>query len=137
MRLYQKTLEIATKKRMDFIEITKDVQKMVDKSKIKDGMVFLNTGHTTAALLLQENDPTIHRDLTKILERISPLDEGYEHDYEGNENATGHIRNALLHSSLTIPLKNGKLLLGTWQRIFFIELFEPRRREVFLTVIGK
>jgi secondary thiamine-phosphate synthase enzyme len=137
MKIFQKTLVFKTKGINDFIRITDDVQDVVKESKIKNGMVFVNALHNTAALIIQENDSTIHIDLTKILEKIVPIKEKYLHDYEGNVNATAHIKSNLLKTFLTIPLKEGKLVLGTWQDIFFVELFESREREVLITIIGE
>ena len=72
-----------------------------------------------------------------MLERIAPLKGKYEHNYEGNENATAHIKTALFNSNLIVPLDNGRIVLGTWQQIFFIEFFEPRQREIIVTVVGE
>lgn len=137
MGIFRKSMKIETKELNDFINITEDVTNIVKESKIKNGMVFLNSLHNTAALIIQEDDPTIHRDLIATLERIAPLKGNYEHNYEGNKNATAHLKSNLLASNLTIPLENGKLILGTWQQLFFVELFEPRHREVIVTIIGE
>lgn len=137
MVLFRKSISIKTRGLNDFVKITGEVEKIVKESKIKNGMVFLNSLHNTAALIIQEDDPTIHRDLTATLERIAPLKGKYEHDYETNVNATAHLKTNLLTSSLTIPLTDGKLVLGTWQQLFFVELFEPRHREVIVTIIGE
>ena len=137
MKIFQKTLVLKSKSINDFIKITDNIEDVVKESKIKNGMVFVNTLHNTAALIMQEDDSTIHMDLIKILEKIAPIKEKYSHSYEGNENATAHIKSNLLKTFLTIPLKEGELVLGTWQDIFFIELFESREREVLVTIIGE
>ena len=137
MGVFRKSVKIKTKGLNDFVNITKDIEKIVNESKIKNGMVFLNSLHNTAALIMQEDDSTIHRDLVNTLENIVPLKGKYEHNYEGPENATAHLKTNLLSSNLTIPLENGKLVLGTWQQIFFVELFEPREREVVVTIMGE
>lgn len=137
MKVFQKTISIKTKGPNDFIEITDEVQKVASESKIKNGMIFANALHNTAALIIQEADSTIHRDLVRVLEKIAPLSGKYEHDQEGNINATAHIKSNLLGTFVTVPLEDGKLVLGTWQNIFFIELFEPRNRKVLVTVIGE
>ena len=136
MSIFRKSVLIPTKELNEFINITEKIQAVANESKLKDGVVFLNSLHNTGALILQEDDPTIHQDLINTLERIVPLKGRYEHDYEGNENATAHLKTNLLGSFLTIPLENGKLKLGTWQNVFFVEFFEPREREVIVTVIG-
>lgn len=137
MRIFRKSILIKTKRMNDFINITSEIEKVVNDSKIKNGIVFVNSLHNTAALIMQEDDSTIHRDLVNMFEKITPLKEKYEHDYEGNENATAHLKTNLLTSNLTIPLADNKLVLGTWQQIFFIEFFRPRQREVIITVIGE
>lgn len=137
MKIFQKEVEVETREMNDFIKITEKIEDVVKESKIKNGMVFVNALHNTAALIIQENDSTIHEDLKKILERIVPLKENYKHDYEGNENATAHIKSNIIGTFVTIPIKDSKLLLGTWQDVFFVELFEARKRKVFVTVVGE
>ena len=137
MKLVKGEIEIETRKLYEVIDITEKVEAILKKSKIKNGILFANSLHNTAALIIQENDPSIFKDLEKSLEKIFPLNEKYEHSYEGNVNATAHLKNCFLGNSISVPIENGKLQLGTWQRIMFIELFEPRNRKVIITIIGE
>jgi len=137
MAVFQKTVEVKTGKLYDFVNITSAVQRAVEESKIKNGIAFVNSVHNTAAVIIQEADATIHKDLIATLERLVPIDADYNHDYEGNVNATAHLKSNLLGSSVSVPVENGKLVLGTWQQLFFIELFEARRRRVVVTVVGE
>jgi secondary thiamine-phosphate synthase enzyme len=137
MMFFKKPILVRTKGMNDFVKITDKVENVVKESKIKNGMVFLNSLHNTAALIIQEDDSTIHRDLVNMLEGIAPVKGKYEHDYEGSKNAVAHLKTNLLDSTLTVPLENGKLVLGTWQQIFFVELFEPRERKIIVTVMGE
>ena len=137
MGIFRKSIKINTNGLNNFVNITENVIDVIKQSKIKNGMVFINSLHNTAALIMQEDDSTIHRDLVNTLENIVPLKGEYEHNYEGNENAAAHLKTNLLASNLTIPLENGKLVLGTWQQIFFIEFFEPREREIVVTIVGE
>jgi secondary thiamine-phosphate synthase enzyme len=137
MRVYQSEIKIKTKNAYDFIDITEGVEKEVEKSKIKNGMIFLNSLHNTACLIIQENDETIFEDMKKFFDKILPLNEKYSHSYEGSLNATAHLKSNLLSQLITLPIKNGNLVLGTWQRIIFVELFEPRERTVFVTILGE
>lgn len=121
----------------EFVKITEEIKKVVKESKIKDGMAFVNSLHNTASIIIQENDPTIHKDLRNTFERLFPLNIKYEHSYEGNVNAAAHIKTNFLGNSISIPIKNNELILGRWQDIFFVELFEPREREVVVTIIGE
>ena len=137
MKIFYKEVEVKTERRNQFIRITEKIEKVVEESGIRKGVVLLSSPHNTATILIQEDDKSVHRDIIKILEKNVPLNEEYEHSYEGNENATAHIKCNLLGGSLIVPVQNGKMMLGTWQDIFFLELFEPRRRRVLVTVIGE
>jgi secondary thiamine-phosphate synthase enzyme len=138
MKFFRDIIELNTKKSFQYINITDKVQDIVNKSKVKDGMIFVNAAHNTATVILQEADSSIHEDTKEIIEELIPLNRDYRHAYEGNVNATSHIKNQLLgNSNLTIPVKNGQLVLGTWQQVFFLELLEARRREIIVTIIGE
>ncbi|OYT42604.1 MAG: hypothetical protein B6U78_00700 [Candidatus Aenigmarchaeota archaeon ex4484_224] len=137
MKIFQKEIKIKTKGIYDFVKITEKLEEVVKESKIKNGILFANSLHNTAALLIQEDDPTIFEDLKEMFERILPMNSKYHHSYEGNENATAHQKNNLLKSFFTVPIKDGKLVKGTWQDFWVIELFEPRERKVFVTIIGE
>ena len=137
MNIHQKEMKIETKGPYDFIDITDKVNEIVKESGIKNGIISLFSLHTTACIIIQENDETIFKDIEEFFDRILPLNIKYYHNYEGNINATAHIKTNLLSQSLCIPIKDGKLLLGTWQRIIFLELFEARERKVFITIIGE
>jgi len=137
MIVYQKEIVIKTKHVYDFIDITDDIKKILKDSGIKNGLLSLFSLHNTACLIIQEYDKTIFKDIIEFFDRILPLDKKYHHDYEGNINATAHIKSNLLSQSLNIPIKDGNLVLGTWQRIIFVELFEPRDRKIFVTILGE
>lgn len=136
MGIYQNEIVIKTKGYFDLVDITKKIEEEVKKSKIKNGVLFLFLEHNTASLVIQESDETIFEDLKNTLERLLPLDGKYKHSYEGNINATAHLKNLLLTQSVNIPIKDGKIILGTWQRIILLELLESRERRVFISIIG-
>jgi secondary thiamine-phosphate synthase enzyme len=120
-------------------EITGQVAAFVNESGIRDGLLTLFCRHTSASLLIQENAaPAARRDLERYFERIAPEGAGYEHDEEGPDDMPSHLRSALTATQLSIPVKDGALVLGTWQGIF---LFEHRRhareREIALHLIGE
>jgi secondary thiamine-phosphate synthase enzyme len=120
-------------------EITGDVASMVALSGIAEGLATLFCRHTSASLVIQENAaPAVRRDLEAYFARIAPEGAAYEHDDEGPDDMPAHLRSALTATQLSIPIKSGKLQLGTWQGIF---LFEHRRstplREIALQIIGE
>jgi secondary thiamine-phosphate synthase enzyme len=120
-------------------EFTRDVSRFVSKSGISEGLLTLFCRHTSASLLIQENAaPSARRDLEAYFERIAPEDTAYEHDAEGPDDMPAHLRTALTATQLSLPVKDGQPMLGTWQGIF---LFEHRRnapeRHVALHLIGE
>ena len=120
-------------------EFTNSVADFVADSGIRDGLLTIFCRHTSASLVIQENAaPAARRDLERYFQRIAPEDAGYEHDDEGPDDMPAHLRTALTATQLSIPVHDGKPVLGTWQGIF---LFEHRRntpqREIALHLMGE
>ena len=120
-------------------EFTDDVSRFVEESGISEGLLTLFCRHTSASLLIQENAaPSARRDLQAYFERIAPEGGPYEHEAEGPDDMPAHLRAALTATQLSLPVKDGRPVLGTWQGIF---LFEHRRnppeRDVALHLIGE
>lgn len=136
MKVFQSEIEFETKKLYEFKNLTEEVRNIVKDSNIKNGIAFIYSFHNTSSLLIQEDDEDVKKDLIEFFNNILPLDKKYHHSYEGNINATAHIKNSLLSSCIFVPIKNKDLSLGRWQSIFFIELFEPLKRKVLITIIG-
>jgi len=138
MNWYKTTLEISTRgKRLH--DVTETVRAQLGEWGVQEGMCFLFLPHTSASLVVSENwDPTARADLEAFMERLVPeRDSWYTHDLEGPDDATSHIRAMLTDTSLTIPVDDGNLSLGTWQGIY---IFEHRahlhRRKVLMRVLG-
>ncbi len=126
-------LNIKTTKRTQLIDITSDIKSLVNKSKIKEGIVCVFVPHTTAAITINENaDPTVVEDMIKELNKIVPFEDNYKH-LEGNSAA--HIKTSLVGSSENIIVKNNELLLGTWQGIYFAEFDGPRKRTIYVKIL--
>lgn len=127
-------LTITSNAKTELIDVTAQVEKAVEASHIKDGCCILYIPHTTAAITINENaDPTVKSDILKVLNDIIPWDADYRHS-EGNSAA--HIKSSLFGVSQMIPIENGKLMLGTWQGIFFCEFDGPRTRKLYLRMIA-
>jgi len=137
MKVFADFVEVRSGKRGEYIDITTEIEKLVDKSEVRNGVVIIHELHTTAALTIQENDTSVHEDTKEIMDKLVPLDREYRHSYEGNANAAAHIKNQILGSNLAIPVIDGKIALGTWQKIFLVELFEGRRRRIAVCVMGE
>jgi len=120
-------------------EITKSAQSWVAGSGIRDGLLTLFCRHTSASLLVQENAaPAVARDLDRYFARLAPESGDYEHDDEGPDDMPAHLRTALTQTHLSIPVKEGRMMLGSWQGIF---LFEHRHstpeRQIVLHLVGE
>lgn len=128
-------LDISTSERVELIDITAQIDEDVRNSGVQDGICVVSTRHTTTAIIINENEPGLRTDILNILEKLIPPLAGYRHDRIDN-NADAHLKAVLLGSSETLPITGGRPVLGTWQRIFFVELDGPRHRNVQVTVIS-
>ncbi|MGB9301070.1 MAG: secondary thiamine-phosphate synthase enzyme YjbQ [Anaerolineae bacterium] len=125
-------IRISTTSRTELLDITSEVQKAVAESRVRDGVCHVYVPHTTAGITINENaDPSVRQDILMELNKIVPFQDNYRH-LEGN--AAAHIKASIVGSSQTILVKAGKLLLGTWQGIFFCEFDGPRSRRVITRV---
>lgn len=120
-------------------EITPEVAHFVAESGIGEGLVTIFCRHTSASLLIQENAaPAAARDLEAYFERLAPEGGPYEHDDEGPDDMPAHLRTALTATQLSVPVSEGRLLLGTWQGIYLFEhRRQPHEREIALHVVGE
>jgi len=129
-----KQVRVATKSRTELVDITQSVQRLVAESGVRSGVCYLHVPHTTSGITINENtDPNVGRDILKELNKIIPFDDNYGHA-EGNSAA--HIKSTLVGVSQTVMVEEGRLLLGTWQAIFFCEFDGPRDRRVLVKVIA-
>ena len=127
-------IDINTVRRTELIDITEKIQQLITKSKTKQGICFITVPHTTAGITINENaDPSVKRDILNTLNRLIPEDADYTHA-EGN--ADSHIKSSLLGNCLHIFIENGRICLGTWQGIFFLEADGPRKRELWIRVLS-
>ena len=132
-------IRVRTERRTQLLDITADVQAALDGTSTTNGagaaLVFVP--HTTAGVTINEHaDPAVARDFEAALERMVGDDWGWQHIEEGEENAPSHIRASLMGPQVLVPLKDGRLALGTWQGIFFCELDGPRDRSVYVTALS-
>jgi secondary thiamine-phosphate synthase enzyme len=133
-RFSMREFSIRTSKRQEMMDITKQIQTIVDEEDFSDGMVVVYVPHTTAGVTINEGaDPNVQRDILEKMKSLVPEDSGYAHS-EGNSDA--HIKSSLIGSSEMILVENRKLALGTWQHVFFYEGDGPRSRRVYVKLIA-
>jgi secondary thiamine-phosphate synthase enzyme len=145
-RVLCEALEYETTEAPEFVDITDDVVQVVEAAGIQFGQVAVFSQHTTCAIKINENEPLLLRDLARTLRQFAPPNAYYEHNdfsrrtvnMNPDECANGHahVQHLILGASETIPVVDGRITLGTWQRVFLIELDHPRRRRVLVNVVG-
>jgi len=127
------TLRVKSRARTELKDITEGVARLVEEARVGSGICYLYVPHTTAGILINENDdPDVANDIEDLLSRLAPREAAYKH-WEGNADA--HIKASLVGTSVSVPIEAGKLALGRWQGIFFCEFDGPRCREVKVKIL--
>lgn len=134
MIFFMHQVEVVSRARNEMIDITGDVKKIVDEANLHTGHLIVYVPHTTAGVTINEGaDPSVQRDIIETLNRLVPEQGDYAH-LEGNSDA--HIKASILGSSVTVLVENNRLVLGTWQHIFFFEGDGPRHRKVYVATVA-
>jgi secondary thiamine-phosphate synthase enzyme len=127
------TLSFETQNRYQLVDITGEVEKVLSKSKVESGLCLVFVAHSTAAIILTENESGLKNDWLKIMKKLVE-GESWEHD-RIDDNADSHLLSGLLGQGKVLPIEEGRLVRGTWQQIFLVELDGPRTRKVTVTII--
>ncbi len=138
MTAYSEEINIKTKGEVDIIDITNHVEKIVEKSRIKDGIACIFVPGSTGTLTTIEYEPGLKIDFPKLLEKIAPKNEYYNHhETWHDDNGHSHVRASLMGPSITIPIIKGNLIHGTWQQIVFVEFdTRNRKRKIIVQIVG-
>jgi secondary thiamine-phosphate synthase enzyme len=139
MTVLTKRIQIKSKGESDIIDITDKTSQAIKDSKIKNGLVTVFVSGSTAAVTTIEYEPGLRYDFPEMLSRVAPIDIEYKHDNTWHDgNGHSHVRASLIGPSLTIPIVEGNMSLGTWQQIVFLEMdTRPRDRNLILQLIGE
>jgi len=134
MKVFNESLRISTRGEIDFLDISDRVQDIVDKSGVKNGIAHVFAPHATGVLILTEYEPSLLADIKNALEKLVPRRGDYAHP----SNAHSHLRSMLLSPDKTLPVIDGRITLGTWQSLVFVETdVHPRQRTVVVQVLGE
>lgn len=143
---HREELQMETNRCLEFHDLTEPVRKIVTDSGIQSGMVTVQSMHTTASILVNENEPLLLNDMKRTLERIASRRRRYQHDnfairtvnMNDNEpkNGHAHCKSLFLPTSVTLNVWDGTIQMGRWQRVFLLELDRPRKRSISVLVIG-
>ncbi len=137
MKAYTKYLWFNTEKRKDIIHITNDVEEAVEESGIKEGFVLVSAMHITAGVIVNDNESGLHKDIFEWLEKLAPYGPDYNHHRTGEDNGDAHLKSILVHHEVILPITDGRLDLGPWQRVFYLEFDGRRRKRLIIKVIGE
>lgn len=137
MKSLTKELWFNTKKRIEFINITRTIQELVDESGVKEGLCLVNAMHITASVFINDDESGLHQDYTEWLERLAPHDpvSQYRHNV-GEENADAHMKRQVMGREVVVAVTEGKLHFGPWERIFYGEFDGRRKKRVLVKIIG-
>lgn len=125
-----------TKKHREYINITDEVEKIVKKSGVSEGMALVSAMHITAGVYVNDAEQGLIQDIDEWLEQLAPFKENYRHHRTGETNGDSHLKSLLIHHEVIVPITDGKLDFGPWQQIYYAEFDGQRRKRVVVKVMG-
>ena len=137
MKSHTEYLTFHTRKHREYVHITPQVEAVVKKSSIRDGIVLVSAMHITAGVYVNDDESGLIEDIDQWLEGLAPFRENYKHHQTGEDNGDSHLKALLIHHQVILPVTNGKLDLGTWQRVFYAEFDGQRSKRVLVKVMGE
>jgi secondary thiamine-phosphate synthase enzyme len=137
MTFHTEYLTFHTKKHRAYVHITPQIEAIVAKSGIKDGMVLVSAMHITAGVYVNDNESGLIEDIDQWMEKLAPFNQGYKHHQTGEDNGDSHLKALLIHHQVIVPVTAGKLDFGPWQRIFYAEFDGQRDKRVLVKVMGE
>lgn len=137
MKFHTAYLTFNTKKHREYIHITPQVEKIVGESGVRNGMALVSAMHITAGVYVNDNEEGLIQDIDRWLEHLAPFRQEYLHHQTGEDNGDSHLKAILVHHQVILPVKDGSLLLGTWQRVFYAEFDGQRSKRVVVAVMGE
>ena len=139
MKSFQKELWFNIQERMDFINITRDVESALSESGIKEGLCLVNAMHITASVFINDDEPGLHRDYKSWLENLAPHEplSHYDHNLTGEDNGDAHHKRQIMGREVVVAVTEGRLHFGTWEQIFYGEFDGRRKKRVLVKIIGE
>lgn len=138
MKTYTEQIWMNTEKKIDFVNITDEVGKVVKESGVKEGIVLVNPMHITASVFINDNEGGLLKDFRKWLEKLAPTDINlYEHNNTGEDNAYAHLWRTIMGRETTVAISDGELDFGPWETIFYGEFDGQRRKRILVKVLGE
>jgi secondary thiamine-phosphate synthase enzyme len=137
MKSLTEYLTFHTREHREYVHITPQVESIVKKSGVKDGIVLVSAMHITAGVYVNDHEDGLIEDIDEWLEKLAPFNPNYKHHQTGEDNGDSHLKAILVHHQVILPITNAKLDLGTWQRLFYAEFDGRRNKRVLVKVMGE
>jgi secondary thiamine-phosphate synthase enzyme len=137
MKTHTEYIWMNTKTHRDYINLTREVEEIVHKSGVKEGMVLVSAMHITAGVYVNDAESGIIEDIDQWLEKLAPFDINYHHHRTGETNGDSHLKSILIHHEVIVPITNSRLDFGPWQQIYYAEFDGQRRKRVIIKVMGE
>jgi secondary thiamine-phosphate synthase enzyme len=137
MKVFTEYITVHTQTHRAYIHLTPQVEDIVTKSGVRDGMVLVSAMHITAGIYVNDNEPGLIEDIDHWLETLAPFRQDYRHHRTGEDNGDSHLKALLIHHEVIVPITSGKLDFGTWQRIFYAEFDGQRAKRIIVKVMGE
>jgi secondary thiamine-phosphate synthase enzyme len=137
MKIHTEYLTFHTKTKRAYVHITPQVETILKKSGVKDGMALVSAMHITAGVYVNDNESGLIQDIDQWLEGLAPFNPDYRHHQTGEDNGDSHLKALLIHHEVIVPVTNGKLDFGTWQRVFYAEFDGQRDKRVIVKIMGE
>jgi secondary thiamine-phosphate synthase enzyme len=139
MKSLTEYLHFNTKTRRAFVNITPQVEKLVQKSNVQEGLCLVNAMHITASVFINDNESGLHKDYEKWLEHLAPHEptDQYDHNKTGEDNADAHLKRQVMGREVVVAITNSQLDFGTWEQIFYGEFDGRRKKRVLVKIIGE
>ncbi|NCB16140.1 MAG: YjbQ family protein [Synergistales bacterium] len=137
MKIFTEYLAFETKKRKELVRITPQLEDILGRSGVSDGMMLVSAMHITAGIIVNDDETGLHRDIMEWLEKTAPEDPSYAHHRTGEDNGDAHLKRIVVHHQAILPVTGGRLDLGPWEQCFYAEFDGRRRKRVVVKIMGE
>ncbi len=137
MKFFTEYMWFNTQKKREYINITRDVEDVLKRSGIKEGMILVSAMHITAGVYVNDAEYGLIQDIDEWLEKLAPFNPNYRHHNTGETNGDAHLKSLLIHHEVIVPVTNGKLDFGPWQQIYYAEFDGRRKKRLIIKVMGE
>jgi secondary thiamine-phosphate synthase enzyme len=137
MKAHTEYLWFNTAKHREYVNITSEVERILQKSAIKEGMILVSAMHITASIYVNDAESGLIQDIDEWLEKLAPFNANYRHHRTGESNGDSHLKSLLMHHEVIVPVTDGKLDFGPWQQIYYAEFDGKRKKRVLVKVMGE